>query len=265
LRLALGITYRGTAYHGWQSQPDGCTVQDHLQKALSRFAVVPIQTVCAGRTDTGVHGLNQVVHFDTDLIRDPFSWVRGPNRYLPGDIAVQWCVPVADDFHARNLARGRRYAYVVLESPVKPSIDRGSIGWIFRPLDAEAMRRAAAHLIGEHDFSAFRSSDCQALSPVKLMREITITRHGAYWRFDFEAVAFLHHMIRNLMGCLLAVGTGTRPSDWMAEVLASRKRERAAPTFAPDGLYFLGPRYDAHHGLPTRTAAFDWLPGSGDC
>lgn len=261
MRIALGVAYRGGAYHGWQSQPGGTTVQDHLESALSQFAAAPIRTVCAGRTDTGVHALNQVVHFDTDRVREPFSWVRGTNRFLPDDIAVQWCVPVTEDFHARNLARGRRYAYIVVESPVRPSIERGAVGWTFRALDGDAMRRAAAHLIGEHDFSAFRSSECQATSPVKLMRTIAITRHGAYWRFDFEAVAFLHHMIRNLMGCLLAVGSGNRPSDWLAEVLASRDRDRAAPTFAPDGLYFLGPRYDAGHGLPTRTAAFDWLPG----
>lgn len=264
MRIALGVTYRGSAYHGWQSQPGGATVQDHLESALSQFAAAPIHTVCAGRTDTGVHGLNQVVHFDTDRVREPFSWLRGTNRYLPADIAVQWCRTVPDDFHARNHARGRRYAYILLESSMRPSIDAGSVGWSFRRLDGEAMREAAAHLIGEHDFSAFRSSECQAKSPVKLMRTIAITRHGAYWRFDFEAVAFLHHMIRNLMGCLLAVGSGNRPSDWLAEVLASRDRDCAAPTFSPDGLYFLGPRYDAHLGLPMRTAGFDVLPGAAD-
>ena len=264
MRIALGVTYRGSAYHGWQSQPGGATVQDHLESALSQFAAAPIHTVCAGRTDTGVHGLNQDVHFDTDRVREPFSWLRGTNRYLPADIAVQWCRTVPDDFHARNHARGRRYAYILLESPMRPSIDAGSVGWSFRRLDGEAMREAAAHLIGEHDFSAFRSSECQAASPVKLMREIGVRRCGAYWRFDFEAVAFLHHMIRNIMGCMVAVGSGNRPSGWMAEVLASRDRDCAAPTFSPDGLYFLGPRYDAHLGLPMRTAGFDVLPGAAD-
>lgn len=260
-RLALGISYRGSAYRGWQSQLNGATVQDALEAALTKFATVPIRTLCAGRTDTGVHALNQVVHVDAPVQREPFSWVRGTNTFLPPDIAVQWCQPVAADFHARNHARGRRYVYVLRESPVRSAVEAGLVGWSFRPLDADAMRLAATYLLGEHDFSSFRSSDCQARSPIKLMREITITRHGAYWRFEFEASAFLHHMIRNLMGCLVAIGAGSRAPAWMAEVLEARDRDCAAPTFPADGLYFLGPRYDAQHQLPQHTAAFDWLPG----
>jgi tRNA pseudouridine38-40 synthase len=259
-RVALGIAYAGQRYHGWQSQPDGLTVQDRVEAALSAFAAVPVATVCAGRTDTGVHALNQVVHFDAPVERDRFSWVRGTNRYLDRDIAVQWCQPVADDFHARNSAIGRRYRYLLLESTVRPALEDGRCGWSFRPLDGEAMRAAAAHLIGEHDFSSFRSSECQAKSPVKTMRAITITRLGAYWRFDFDASAFLHHMVRNLMGCLVAVGTGARAPGWMAGVVAARNRDAAAPTFAPDGLYFAGPYYDARHAIPDRTPAMDWLP-----
>jgi tRNA pseudouridine38-40 synthase len=260
VRLALGIGYRGQAYRGWQSQPGGQTVQDRLEDALGRFADMPIRTLCAGRTDAGVHALNQVVHLDTPLERAPFSWVRGTNTYLPSDIAVQWCIPVADAFHARASARGRRYRYLVLESPVRPALESGAVGWVFRPLDAEAMRTAARMLIGEHDFSAFRSSECQALSPVKTLRGIGIERRGAYWRFDFDASAFLHHMVRNIMGCLVAVGTGAQPAGWMAEVLLSRDRNAAAPTFAPDGLYFVGPYYDPQHGIPEHTPAMDWLP-----
>jgi tRNA pseudouridine38-40 synthase len=260
MRLALGVSYRGQAYFGWQSQPDGNTVQDKLEAALTNFADRPVATLCAGRTDSGVHALNQVVHIDVDVQRESFSWVRGTNRYLPADIAVQWCVPVADDFHARNSARGRRYAYLVLESPVRPAIEAGTVGWSFRPLNGEAMREAADVLIGEHDFSAFRSSECQAASPVKVLRAIAIERRGAYWRFDFEASAFLHHMVRNIMGCLVAVGNGTRDAAWLKAVLQARDRSRAAPTFAPDGLYFLGPHYDARHAIPERTAAMDWLP-----
>lgn len=263
MRVALGIAYRGSAYLGWQSQPNGRTVQDHLEHALSTFVAAPVATVCAGRTDAGVHALNQVVHIDVGVDREPFSWVRGSNRYLPPDIAVQWAQAVADDFHARNHARGRRYSYVLRESAERASIDAGLVGWVFRPLDGDAMRAAAAVLIGTHDFSSFRSSECQAASPVKELRSITVNRHGAYWRFDFDGSAFLHHMIRNLMGCLIAVGQGSRPTQWMAEVLAARSRDAAAPTFAPDGLYFLGPYYDATLGLPQRTAAFDWLPSSG--
>lgn len=260
MRLALGLSYRGAAYHGWQSQPDGRTVQDHVEKALSAFADREVRTVCAGRTDTGVHALNQVIHLDTEVDREPFSWVRGSNRYLPADIAVQWCRPVSESFHARNAARGRRYAYLLLESPVRPAIEQGAAGWVFRPLDGDAMRAAAALLLGEHDFSAFRAAECQSASPVKTLRRLDIHRRGAYWRFEFDASAFLHHMVRNLMGCLIAVGQGSRPPAWVGEVLASRRRETAAPTFAADGLYFLGPYYDPALGLPERTPAFDWLP-----
>ncbi|PXW98759.1 tRNA pseudouridine(38-40) synthase [Sphaerotilus hippei] len=261
MRLALGVTYRGSGYRGWQSQPGGQTVQDQLESALSQFAAAPIHVVCAGRTDAGVHGLNQVVHLDTDLHRECYSWVRGTNTFLPPDIAVQWCQPVPDRFHARNLARGRRYAYILLEAPVRPAIEQAAAGWTFRPLDGQRLREAAQCLIGEHDFSAFRSSHCQALSPVKELRRIGVSRHGVYWRFDFEASAFLHHMVRNVMGCLLMVGSGVRDVAWLQQVLASRNRSLAAPTFSPDGLYFLGPIYDADLGLPQRTAAFGWLPG----
>ncbi len=260
MRLALGVSYRGSAYNGWQSQSDGRTVQDRLEAALSQFADQPLRTMCAGRTDAGVHGLNQVVHLDTALDREMFSWVRGTNRFLPPDIAVQWALRVGDDFHARASARGRRYAYVLLESPVRPSVETGAAGWVFRALDGDATRAAAALLLGEHDFSAFRAAECQALSPVKTLRSVAIERRGAYWRFDFDADAFLHHMVRNIMGCLVAVGSGARAPGWVGDVLASRRRDLAAPTFAPDGLYFVGPYYDARHGIPDHTPALDWLP-----
>lgn len=260
MRLALGIAYRGQAYNGWQRQSVEPTVQGRLESALSQFAATPVETVCAGRTDTGVHGLNQVVHVDAPVQRELNSWVRGTNRYLPGDIAVQWCQAVGDDFHARYSALGRRYSYVLLESPVRPAIESGLAGWVFTPLDGDRMREAAALLIGEHDFSAFRSSECQAKSPVRRLNAIGIHRCGAYWRFDFDGNAFLHHMIRNIMGCLLAVGNGRREVAWLAEVLASRQRVHAAPTFSPAGLFFAGPYYDATWGLPTHTGAMDWLP-----
>jgi tRNA pseudouridine38-40 synthase len=261
MRIALGLSYLGTAYTGWQSQPSGQTVQDQLERALATFADVPaITTLCAGRTDAGVHGLNQVVHFDAPVRRTLASWVRGTNRYLPGDIAVQWAREVPPTFHARNSARARRYAYILLESPVRPSLEAHRVGWVFRPLALAPMQAAAQYLIGTHDFSAFRAAGCQAHSPVKHLYRIDIRRRGPYWRFDFEANAFLHHMIRNIMGCLIAVGQGLRPPQWLAEVRDARSRASAAPTFAPDGLYFLGPVYDAAWGLPERTAAFDWLP-----
>lgn len=259
-RLALGVAYRGGAYHGWQSQPGGQTVQDRLEHALAQFAAVPVATVCAGRTDAGVHALNQVVHLDAPVDRPGFSWIRGTNRFLPEDIAVQWCRRVDPAFHARNAARGRRYRFLVLESPVRPAMEAGVCGWVFRRLDGDAMRAAAAHLVGEHDFTSFRAAGCQAATPVKTLRAITVTRRGAYWRFDFDASAFLHHMVRNIMGCLVAVGSGREQPGWMAEVLAARSRDAAAPTFPAPGLYFLGPYYDAALGLPERTPAFDWIP-----
>jgi tRNA pseudouridine38-40 synthase len=260
MRLALGVSYRGRGYQGWQSQVGGQTVQDRLEVALARFAAHPLRTHCAGRTDAGVHGLNQVVHIDTAIERENMSWVRGTNRFLPDDIAVQWCQPVGDDFHARNSAQGRRYAYVLRESPVRPALEAGLAGWSFRALEGTAMQAAVQLLLGTHDFSAFRSAECQARSPVKTLRAISINRRGAYWRFDFEADAFLHHMVRNLMGCLLAIGNGTRDGAWLAEVVASRERRLCAPTFAADGLYFVGPYYDPAHAIPEHTATLDWLP-----
>ncbi|MBP5992140.1 MAG: tRNA pseudouridine(38-40) synthase TruA [Piscinibacter sp.] len=260
MRVALGVSYRGSAYQGWQSQPGGQTVQDRLEAALAQFLDNPVRVMCAGRTDAGVHALNQVVHLDTDAQREPFSWVRGTNRFLPDDIALQWCRPVDERFHARNSALGRRYVYVMRESPVRPALEAGLAGWSFRALDGEAMQAAAQLLIGEHDFSAFRSAECQAASPVKTLRRIHIERRGAYWRFEFEASAFLHHMVRNILGCLVAVGAGTRDARWLAGVLAARDRSLAAPTFPADGLYFVGPYYDPSLALPESTAAMDWLP-----
>ena len=260
MRIALGISYCGTGYHGWQSQPSGQTIQDRLESALQRFTTQPVATLCAGRTDAGVHGLMQVVHFDTPLVRDIQSWVRGVNTFLPPDIAIQWAREVPDSFHARASAVARRYIYCLLESPVRPSVEACRVGWTFAQLDQAAMQLAATHLLGEHDFTSFRASACQAKTPVKTLTRIAISRRGAYWRFEFEANAFLHHMIRNLMGCLLYVGQGSKPPGWMRDVLDARSRDAAAPTFSPHGLYFAGPVYAPEWGLPERTAAYDWLP-----
>lgn len=260
MRIALGLSYNGGAYEGWQSQLSGKTVQDQLEKALGKFADQPIRTLCAGRTDAGVHALMQVVHFDTALVRELPSWVRGTNAFLPRDIAVQWARVVPDEFHCRGSATSRRYAYVVLESPVRPSVEAGRVGWVYRPLDGAAMREAITHLVGEHDFSSFRAAQCQAKTPVKTITRIEVSQRAGYWRFEFEANAFLHHMIRNIMGCLVSVGQGQQPPGWIAEVRDARRRDVAAPTFSPDGLYFLGPRYDAAYGLPEQTPAYDWLP-----
>ena len=260
MRVALGISYNGRAYQGWQSQLSGLTVQDKLEAALSKLAALRVSTLCAGRTDAGVHGIMQVVHFDTPLDRNTYSWVRGTNANLPRDIAVQWALKTSDEFHCRACATSRRYAYVLCESVIRPSIDQGRVGWAFRALDGEAMRMAADLLIGEHDFTSFRASSCQALSPVKNVTEIVFSKRGSYWRIEFEANAFLHHMIRNIMGCLVLIGQGKKPPEWIAEVLAARDRRSAAPTFSPDGLYFLGPRYDAKWGIPDSAPAYDGLP-----
>jgi tRNA pseudouridine38-40 synthase len=260
VRVVLGVSYNGQNYQGWQSQLSGQTVQDKLEKALGVFTTQRVSTLCAGRTDAGVHALMQVVHFDTDRERDAHSWVRGTNSNLPRDIAVQWAVLTENSFHCRASATSRRYAYVLLESQVRPSVEVGRVGWTFRPLNLAAMRKAAEILLGEHDFSSFRAAQCQALSPIKTILEISLHQRGAYWRMEFEANAFLHHMIRNIMGCLVQIGQGAKPPAWMAEVLAARDRKAAAPTFSPDGLYFLGPRYDPKWGIPERTPAYDGLP-----
>lgn len=261
-RMVLGISYSGAAYHGWQSQPDGQTVQDHLERALQEFAGEKIRTHCAGRTDAGVHALMQVAHFDTQVKRAEFSWVRGSNRYLPKDMAIQWARELPVDFHVRRHALSRRYCYILLESAVRPSLQHQRVGWSFRPLDAKAMQEAAQLLKGKHDFSCFRASTCQSLSPVKTLSRLDISRHGVYWRFDFEADAFLQHMIRNIMGCLVSIGQGHQPPAWAGELLQSKNRRLAAPTFPAAGLYFLGPSYAPRWGLPQRTAAFDGLPGA---
>ena len=256
----LGVSYNGQAYQGWQSQLSRQTAQDQLELALGKFAGQRISTLCAGRTDAGVHGLMQVVHFDTLLERATSSWVRGTNAFLPRDMAVEWAQVMPQEFHCRASALSRRYAYIVMESPVRPSLDLGRVGWSFRPLNLLAMQAAALQLVGEHDFTSFRASACQALTPVKTLQRLDISQRGAYWRFEFEANAFLHHMIRNIMGCLIAVGYHKHPPEWVKGVLLARNRDAAAPTYSPDGLYFLGPRYAPHWGLPERTPAFDGLP-----
>jgi tRNA pseudouridine38-40 synthase len=259
-RIALGLQYDGSAWNGYQKQIDRHTVQDQLEIALEKFARLPLATTCAGRTDTGVHAIEQVVHFDTDLARPMASWVRGANTFLPDSIAVRWAceVPEADDplnaFHARFSAYARTYHYVLYNNPVRSPLLTGRAGWVFRPLDVDKMRDAAACLIGTHDFTAFRSSQCQAKSPVKQMHSIAIERHGETIVFTIRANAFLHHMVRNLVGSLVYVGTGRHGPHWLREVLEGRDRHAAAPTFMPDGLYLAKIDYDPKWGLPQETS-----------
>lgn len=252
MRIALGVEYDGSAYNGWQSQPDGRTVQDALEAALSAVAASPVRVHCAGRTDAGVHALCQVVHFDTEAVRPENAWVRGVNTHLPDTVAVRWAQPVDEHFHARFSAQGRRYRYVLLNRPQRPALWAGKVGWHHVPLDVGAMAAAAQHLLGEHDFSAFRAAECQAKSPIKTLYQAAVLRHGDWIIFDFHANAFLHHMVRNLVGMLVYVGKGAHPPAWAAEVLASRSRAAAAPTFAAAGLYFAGVDYDPACGLTGR-------------
>ena len=244
MRIALGLEYDGSGFCGWQSQAGGGSVQDALESALAAVADAPTRVACAGRTDAGVHALSQVVHFDTDAVRPDTAWVRGVNAHLPSGVAVRWAQPVPDEFHARFSALGRRYRYLLLNRGERPGLMAGRVGWFHRPLDADAMAQAAGLLLGEHDFSAFRAAECQAKSPVKTLRRADVARHGELLVFDFEASAFLHHMVRNLVGALVYVGKGAHPPAWLGELLAGRDRARAAPTFDASGLYFAGVDYD---------------------
>jgi len=259
LRIAIGISYRGTGLQGWQSQPSGNTVQDRLERALSEIAGERIGVTGAGRTDAGVHAGAQVAHFETGANRPQSAWVRGANALLPASIAVQWATPVPEDFHARYSAVSRAYRYVLYNHAVRPALLAGLVGWFHLPLDAGRMRRAAQCLLGEHDFSSFRSSDCQATSPVRKMEEVRISSSGPYLLLDFRANAFLHHMVRNLVGCLVYVGKGERSPQWLADLIAARDRTQGAPTFAADGLYLSQVSYDPRWSLPefTRVMPFE--------
>lgn len=250
MRIALGLEYCGTPFHGWQSQPQGNTVQDALEAALSTIAGEKVGVICAGRTDAGVHATLQVVHFEMPVERPLTAWVRGVNSHLPDGVAVRWAAPVDDEFHARFSARGRRYRYLLLNRPQRPGLWQGRVGWFHLPLNVEAMQQAATHLIGEYDFSAFRAAGCQAKTPIKRLWRADVQQVGSLIVFDFEASAFLHHMVRNLVGSLVYIGKGTQAPDWMATLLQQRDRTVAAPTFSPDGLYFRGPIYESRWGLP---------------
>lgn len=246
----MGVEYDGSQFFGWQSQASGHTVQDVLQAALSGIAQEPIAVIAAGRTDTGVHALEQVVHFDTNTERPLSAWVRGANALLPKSIAVLWAYPVPDEFHARFSAQARSYRYLLINRAVRSAVQYGKAGWFHAPLAVEQMREAAQYLLGEHDFSAFRSAECQAKSPVKNLAQLDIARHGDTIVFDLTAGAFLHHMVRNIVGTLVYVGKGNHPPQWVQQVLQGGERSHAAPTFAPDGLYLRRITYDAGFALP---------------
>lgn len=250
VRVALGIEYAGDAFEGWQSQPHGRTVQDAVEGALGAIAGEPVRTAVAGRTDAGVHATAQVAHFDTTARRPETAWVRGANNRLPPGVAIRWAVEVDESFHARYRARERGYRYLLFNAPVRPAVLAGRVGWFHLPLDEARMAAAAAYLPGERDFSAFRAASCQAKTPVRIVSEASVRRDGDMIVFDFRANGFLHHMVRNLVGALVCVGRGARPPAWIGELLASRDRARAAPTFAPDGLYLCAVSYPPCWPLP---------------
>jgi tRNA pseudouridine38-40 synthase len=262
-RVALGISYNGAPWLGWQTQPGGQTVQDQLETALAQFVGQRVATVCAGRTDTGVHALNQVVHLDAPVDRAPMAWIRGLNSLLPPSIAVQWATEVSGLFHARFSAESRSYSYLILNAPVRQPLWDGRAGWCFRPLNEHAMLEGAQCLIGEHDFSSFRSSQCQAASPVRVLHELDVQRSGQFVIVSLKANAFLHHMVRNIVGQLILAGQGKTDVAHVKRVLDGRDRTRAAPTFSAAGLYLTDVKYpESLLKVPPSTSTMHEMVGS---
>lgn len=250
MRIAMGVEYAGTRYAGWQEQRHADSVQGALEAALSRVAAEPVEVVASGRTDAGVHALGQVVHFDTTVHRPLRGWCLGGTTHLPDDIAITWAREVPASFDARRSAESRRYRYVLMDRLTRPAWLTGRVGWTWRRLDAAPMHAAARSLIGEHDFEAFRAAACQAAHARRCLNALTVSRCGDYLHFDLVANAFLHHMVRNIVGSLMAVGAGEREPGWIDDVLASRDRRRAGMTAPAAGLYLVGPRYPEAFGLP---------------
>lgn len=256
-RIALGVEYNGSLFSGYQLQSHGTrTVQGELERALSIVANEPVRLTCAGRTDTGVHATGQVVHFDTAVQRELKAWMLGSNTNLPGDVSVHWVRQVDDDFSARFSAISRSYRYILYNRRVRSAVFQNNVAWSYASFDENAMHSAAQFLLGEQDFSAFRSSRCQASHAIRVMQEISIQRQGDYLILDIQANAFLHHMVRNIMGTLMVIGRGEQPAEWMQEILHGRDRKCAGMTASPAGLYLVNVEYPVEHGLPDS----GWLP-----
>jgi len=250
MRIAALVEYDGSNLSGWQRQEHARSVQQCVEEALSKVADEPITVAVAGRTDAGVHALAQAIHFDTTATRNGYSWVRGAVSHLPDDVALLWADQVADDFHARFSATGRRYHYVILNRPIRPTYLRGHVSWEYRLLDVAAMQEGARHLLGEHDFTSFRAAECQAKSPVRELRSLEITRHGEFVHIRAYANAFLQHMVRNIAGVLMDIGAGEKEPGWAGEVLEARDRTRGGVTAPPDGLYLTDIEYPEQFKIP---------------
>ncbi|MGP1718088.1 MAG: tRNA pseudouridine(38-40) synthase TruA [Methylophilus sp.] len=257
MKIAIGIEYHGAYFQGWQSQPNGRGVQDALERAIALVTDEKVRLHAAGRTDSGVHALMQVAHFETTAQRPQTAWVRGTNAHLPPWVRVRWACEVADDFHARFSARARSYQYVLYNHAVAPASQHGRVGWYHRPLDIVPMQQAIQLLLGEHDFSAFRASECQASSPIRTMHQAEVKQQGQYIVFSFQANAFLQHQIRNVVGALVYVGQGKLDVSAFSALLQNKDRTLSPPTFMPDGLYFTGVTYDAAWQLPACEATWD--------
>jgi len=250
MKIAVGLEYDGTRFSGWESQPGARTVQLVVTKALSRVADHPLHVVCAGRTDAGVHAWGQVIHFESHASRGMRAWVFGGNANLPDDVSVTWARPAPDDFDARFSARSRHYRYAIFNRPARAAVLKGRVAWECRPLDVEWMQAGADYLLGEHDFSSYRALSCQAKSPVRQVYRLDVHRQGLMIYIDVVANAFLHHMVRNIAGVLMAIGMGKRPVGWSEEVLLARDRTRGGVTAPPDGLYLVGVGYPEWFQLP---------------
>lgn len=254
MRVAIVVEYDGSQYHGWQEQTGLRTVQSTLEKSLSVVASQDIKVICAGRTDTGVHATHQVVHFDTEKNRDVRAWIYGVNSSLPKDVCVRYCKFMPDDFHARFSATARHYRYVINNSPIRPALLRSNVTWQYRQLDSQAMHEAAQDLIGEHDFTSYRSVECQSKNPMRNVISINVKRKCDYVIIDIVANAFLHHMVRNIAGVLMTIGSARKPKTWAKDVLLSLDRRLGAETASPYGLFLVGVTYPQRFHFPVSVA-----------
>lgn len=250
MRIALTVEYDGSQFHGWQAQTGLRTVQQALENALSRVADEDVSVICAGRTDTGVHATKQVIHFDSDKERSVRSWVHGANSHLPKDVCVKWAREMPDDFHARFSATSRRYRYVIYNAPIRPALLRSNVTWQYRQLNHDLMDKAGQYLLGEQDFTSFRSVECQSKTPMRNVQHLRVIRKGDLIIIEIAANAFLHHMVRNIAGVLMAVGSSRQPVEWVGDVLHAKDRKLGAETAPPYGLYLVDVVYPQEFSVP---------------